>query len=727
MKDELRHRGPDTLAALILSAISSIVFAADEPPQPDSDHVATIVVQGQKLNVESKIDRKVYSIPEDAIGSVGTLSDVLSVVPSIDIDPDGILSLRGDTHVLVLIDGKPATQLQGSAAGDALQSIPASDIERIEVLTTPPAQYKADGAAGVINIITKRGAARELASGALQANVGNGGRALVAANAGYGGKQLTASIGASYRHDYRQRNTQSEVVGLDSATNQVLQSHDRVSEHALRNIPAINVSTQFTPNDRQTLAGTASWSRRGGLRTYTQLDDTTDPLGRVTSSTRRSSYGHDPGTDYNATLRFTQKLSHPDESLDMSLHRSISHQRELYTYTNDSFIPPAPTFFNNLGFTEDQGATEADLDYSLPLAKAQTLKVGYAFEQDDYGFNNSGENFDPMTGLGTSNPALTYDFRYRQRIHGFYQSYQGTFNAWAVLAGLRTEWTTTGGALQGTGPSTQTRYVKLYPSAHVDRILSDRSTLSFGASRRITRPQAEYLNPHVDYEYAPNLRAGNPDLRPQLTQSFDLGYSYENHGSSYGVTAYYRHNTDTATDVTEYLGGNQSLTTRTNLPKDNSGGLEFSANGRLIQPLSYSLSGAVFYSEIDGTALGVQGLKSTTGVNLKAKLDYRPTTRDSGQVTFTRTGKRLTPQGYISAINVLNLGYKHSFTPALSAVSLVSDLFSGQRFRRVTSTPLITQIYQRNVEGRIIFVGLTYTLGVTAKDKGSQFEYDSGN
>jgi hypothetical protein len=273
----------------------------------------------------------------------------------------------------------------------------------------------------------------------------------------YGGRNFTASLGASYRHDYRQRTTQSDVVGLDSAINEVLQSRDRLSEHSLRNIPSVNFSTQFTPNDRQTIAGSASWTRRGGLRTYTQLDDTTDPSGQVTSSTRRLSYGHDPATDYNATLRFTQKLSRPDESLDMSLHRSVSHQREHYDYTNDSFIPPESTFFNNLGFTEDQGATEADLDYSLPLAKAQTLKIGYAFEQDDYGLNNSGENIDPGTGLGTPNPGLIYDFTYRQRIHGFYQSYQGTFNAWAVLAGLRTEWTTTDGELRTTGPSTQTR------------------------------------------------------------------------------------------------------------------------------------------------------------------------------------------------------------------------------------------------------------------------------
>jgi outer membrane receptor for ferrienterochelin and colicin len=691
------------MLTLILAAASGLGLAADNPAGPNPDSVATIVVQGQKLHVESKIDRKVYTVPEEALGSVGTLSDVLSVIPSIDVDPDGILSLRGDSHVLVLIDGKPATQLQGSKAGDTLQSISAMDIERIEVLTTPPAQYKSEGSAGVINIITRKRSSKNSASGSLQGNLGDGGRSLVGASGSYGGKTFSTSVNASYRTDYRQRTTRSEVIGPDPVTRQILESRDFSSEHARRNIPSIAASGDYTPNDRQTLSASGTWDRRGGLRTYTQLDNTTLPGGEVTGSTRRLSTGHDPGVDYNTTLRFTQKLSQPGESLDASVHRSISHQRERYDYVNDSFIPPADTFYNNLSFTEDNGATEADLDYSLPFSRTQSLKMGYSFEQDDYGFNNVGQS--------------SYDFRYKQQVHALYQSYQGTFNAWAVLAGLRTEWTTTDTA----------QYLRLYPSLHIDRILTEQSTLSLGTSRRVTRPQPEFLNPNIDYEYAPNLKSGNANLKPQFTQSFDLGYTYEQRGTSYAVTACYRHNTDSVTDVTEYLGGNQSLTTKTNLPKDNSAGLEFSADGHLVKQLAYSLSGNAFYRQIDGTALGTSGLKSTTGLNLKAKLDYRPTARDSAQLTVTRTDKRLTPQGYISAINIVNLGYKHAFTPALSAVGMVSDLFSGQRYRRVVSTPLLTQIYERDVEGRIVFVGLTCSFGGTAKEKGSNFEYDSGS
>jgi outer membrane receptor protein involved in Fe transport len=716
---------PKRAAAGGVWALVPVVALAAPPDSSPSTSLQTVIVQGQKLNVETTIDRKIYTVPEDAQTTLGTLSDILNVIPSVDVDPDGVVSLRGDTNVLILIDGKPATQLQGSKAGDNLQSISASDIERIEVLTNPPPQFKAEGAAGVINIITRKRAAKESASGSLTGSLGSGGRWLIGGNGSYGGKQFTASISAGFREDYRQRTVQSTVSGPDPTTGQVLESQDHADQLIRRNIPSVALSAQYDLNDRQSIAATGSWLSRGGLRTYTQYDMSTLESGEVTSSTRRITSGHDPEDDYGATLRFSQKFARPGEALDFSVHRSISHQHEHYDYINDSFVPPAPTYYNNLDFTEDHGITEADVDYALPL-KNQTLRLGYAFEADDYGFNNVGANVDPVTGEETIDPALTNQFRYHQRIHALYLSDQGSVAAWTWLAGVRTEWTATDAVQLTDSITTSSRYTDLFPSLHIDRSLTDGSTLSLGASRRITRPDPSYLNPYVDHEYPPNLTAGNPDLRPQFTQSFEVGYGYEGGGASYGLTGYYRRNTDSVTDVTEYLGDGQTLTTKENLPRSDSAGLEFSATGHLLPKLVYSVSGNAFYTQIDATALGTPGLESTTGVNVKAKLDYRPSAADSAQIIFTRTDKHLTPQGYVSAINIVNLGYKHTLLPALSAVATISDLFNGQRYERFASTPTLTQVYERSVAGRVLWVGLTYSLGVTKKEKESNFEYDTG-
>jgi outer membrane receptor protein involved in Fe transport len=700
--------------------------AASAAPGENAPSVQTILVQGQKFTVETRIDRKIYSVPEDAQSTLGTLSDILNVIPSVDVDPDGIVSLRGDPNVLVLIDGKAATQLQGSKAGDNLQSISASDIERIEILTTAPAQFKAEGTAGVINIITRKHHVKDSASGALQGSLGDARRWLIGANGSYGGRRFVISLNAGYRADYRSREIKSQLIGSDPASGQALESHDHASQQIRRNVPSVDLSGQYELSNRDALSGSASWMQRGGLRTYTQFDDSMLPSGPLTSSTRRLTSGHDPEDDYNTTLRFNHKFTEPGETLDFSVHRSISHQHEHYDYVNDSFVPPTPTYYNNLDFSEDHGVTEVDVDYALPLSKTQSLKAGYAFEQDDYGFDVVGANVDPLSGVQMVVPSLTNDFKFHQHIHAIYQSYQGSAGAWTWLAGARTEWTTTNALQVTTDQSTRTRYAEVYPSLHVDRSLSDRSTLSFGASRRVTRPDPSYLNPYVDHEYPPNLSAGNPNLRPQLTQSYEIGYTYAAPGASYGMSGYYRRNRDSVTDVTQYLGNGLSLTTKTNLPRSNSAGVEFSASGQLIPKLSYSLSGNAFYSQIDATALGIPGLKSTTGVNLKAKLDYHPAAADSAQIIFTRTDKRLTPQGSISAIDLVNLGYKRALTRSLSAVATISDLFNGQRYRRVATTPSLMQVYERSVAGRIAYLGLVYTVGGTKKEKQPNFDYDSG-
>ena len=636
------------------------------------------------------------------------------------------MSLRGDAKVLILIDGKPSSQFAGSAAGDNLQSIPAQDIERIEILTTPPAQFKADGAAGVINIITRKSRPGGT-SGALQASGGSGGRYVIGADGSYHSGPLTASMTAGYRQEYRERRVESTVIAPDPTTAELINSGNAISERIRREVPTAKLNAEFAFNDRQSISGSASWSNRGGLRTYTQLDGSSTPDGTITSSARRLSSGHDPETDLDERLAFAQKLGAHGETLDLSLHRSTSRQNEHYDYINDSFIPQLPTFDNNLSFQEDHATTEFDADYAKPLSKNGSLKLGYAFERDDFSFDNVGGNVDPLSGTEIIDPSLTNDFKFRQEIHAIYASYQTNAGSWTWLGGLRAEETHTDAQQLTNGISTTSNYFEIYPSLHAERSLSDQSTLSLGASRRVVRPDPANLNPYVDHEYTPNLQAGNPDLKPQYAQSYEVGYGYQSGGQTYDATAYYRLDRDSVTDVTEYLGNGLTLLTKTNLPKDKSAGMEFTANGRITPQLSYSLSGNLFYSQIDATALGISGLRSTTGLNAKAKLDYRPTDANAAQITVTRTDKRLTPQGYVSAINIVNLGYGYQFNSKLKAVATVSDLFNGQRLRRFLSSPTFTENYERSVLGRIFYAGLVYSFGFANKDKQPGFEYDQSN
>jgi outer membrane receptor protein involved in Fe transport len=707
-------------AACLFGAMA-VLARAEPPPTPPDTPVESITVTSEKLTLETRIDRKIYSVAGDAQSAFGTASDILGAIPSIDVDADGILSLRGDSNVLILIDGKPSALLSGSSAGDNLQSIPAKDIERIEVITTPPPQYKAQGAAGVINIITRKRRPPGIA-GSVQASYGTEGRYEIGSSTSLSYGPWSGSLSATYRQDLRNRISRSDLYAVDGSGVE-LDNRSTINEIIHRAVPPVSISVEYALNERQSVSVGLGRTGRAGLRTYTELNSSALLDGTVTQSGRRLSRGHDREIDYDEKLGFTQKFARPGETLELTLHRTTSHEVEHYDYTNDSFIPPAATTYDDLGFREDHASSELDADYALPVDKTRTLKLGYAFEQDVYGYGANGGVTNPATGSQSVDPMLDDLFHFRQEINALYLSYQAAYGKFEYLAGARAEYTETNGRQLTLGLTDRFHWMRLYPSLHLDYHLDEQNSLFVGAGRRVTRPDPSLLNPYVDYEYTPNLRAGNALLRPQYTNSFETGYNREAHGAAYLLAAYYRRNVDGVTDLTEDLGNGLSLTTKTNLPRNNSAGLEFSATGKLVHVLTYSLSGNFFYNEIDATALGASGLTSTTGINGKFKLDYRPSEDDSIQFLVTRTDKRLTPQGYVSAVNLVNLGYKRRMGSDLTAILTVSDAFNGQRYQRVTTTPAFTDRYEREVRGKVIWFGVVYAFGAEAANS-PKFEYD---
>ena len=714
-------------AAMVVVAASLYLPAYASPPEPGPapipQSLQPIVITARKSPVLRLIDRTVYDVTTDLQSTTGTAADILNELPSVEVDADGIVTLRGDSNVTILIDGKPSAQLSGAAAGDGLFQLPASEIEKVEIITNPPAQFKANGAAGIINIITKR-TRRAGPSGTAQASLGNDGRYVLAANGNYNTGSLNLSGGLGLRQDDRQRILADKRAAIDPSTNDLVHSQEDVDEHVRRLTPSVKAGTDYRINGLQSLGFSFSHRERSGARYFRQHDESALPTGPPTSITDRYSAGHEWRLDSEQNLHFEQKLARPDETLSFALQRSIVREREHYAYTNTHSLPVEVPSYDDLNLNLDLLTTEFSADYVLPLSKDRSLRLGYDFQEDNDDFGNSGDTVDPVTGQPVVNPDLTNKFHYLQKIHAVYGNYQAALGAWSMQIGVRVEETAAAFPEITGSISNSHSYARVYPSLHLDRRLWKESTLSLSLSRRVTRPNPEALNPFVDHQDTQNLRAGNPNLRPEDTQSFELGYGVESKNLNYGLTGYVRRDRNSITDVTQVVSADVVLITKTNLPKDTSGGLEFTANGHVTPKLSFALSGNLFDTQIDATALGAPGVKSTTGVNAKASLDYQATTADTAQISFSRSDKRLTPQGYVSAINLVNVGYKRQILPNMSAVITVSDLFNGQRFRRFVSTPTLTDRYQRQQVGRIAYVGVVYALGAPKKSKATGFDYE---
>jgi outer membrane receptor for ferrienterochelin and colicin len=713
------------LIVVVVASFSPSAHAvpADPPADPELTTLPSLVVTGTRSPVQNLIDRKVYDVSVDLQSTTGTAADVLNHVPSVEVDANGNVSLRGNTKVTILIDGKPSAELSGAFAGDGLLQYPASDIERIEVMNNPPPQFKAEGSAGVINIITKKNR-KAGPSGVVRANAGNNQRYGFGASGNYNTARLNLSGGLGLRQDTRERLVDSTLVTVDPNTNNLVVSREHLDESLRRRIPSVKGSIDYQFNPHQSVGFSFSQRERSGSRFFDQQDSTALAAGTPVAASNRHSDGHERRVNGDQTLRFTQVLRKPGETLDLSVHHTTARERERYAYQNTHELPAGSPTFDDLKLNMDLATTEFSADYAMELSSQRSLKLGYDFEQDKSDLDHSGDTIDPVTGLPVANPAISNHFRFLQKVHAAYATYQAGTESWSLQAGARVERATVETAQITNGITSARRYTRVYPTLHLERILAEDSTLSLSASRRVSRPDAQSLNPFIDTQATHFLRSGNPNLLPEDTQSLEIAYSGVTAGQHYDLTGYLHRNRDSITDVTQLVNADTLLTTKANLRKSTSGGLEFTANGPVLPKLSYGLSGNLFYTQIDATALGASGLKSTTGLNAKASLEFRPTKADKAQISFSRSDGRLTPQGYVGAINLVNLGYKRRIGADLSVVFTVTDLLNGQRNRRFLSTPVLTDIYERTQVGRVFFVGVVYVIGASKKNKATENEDD---
>ena len=701
-------------------ALSAETPATKPGPGPS---VEELVITGERPNSQALIDRKVYSVTQDLQATNGTATDVLNNVPSVAVDADGNVSLRGDGNVTILVDGKPSAQFSGPAKGLSLQQFSASDIDRVEVLTTPPAQFKAEGTGGVINIVTKK-TRRAGASGVAQVSLGDRRRYVASLSGAYNAGPVRLSGTLGLRQDVRDRRIISNREVRDPVYGALVDSHQDLDEQIRRKIPSLKVGLDYELNDRQSLSLSLSHREQSSIRTFDQNDRSGPPGAAATSRSTRRSDGHDWSIDAGESLRFDQKLDRPGETLSLALQHSVTREREDYAYLNSFALPPAPPTRDTLHLSLDLVKTEVSLDYDLPLGEDRGLKFGLDHEDDRNLFDPAGQRQDPVTGVWSIDPDLTHHFRYHQSIDAAYGEYRTPIGGWRLQAGLRFE-TARVTTLQYAGDLLGGRTDSgFYPSLHLERGLGDTGKLSLGVSRRLARPDPEALDPLIDRQDTHNLRAGNPNLRPQETWSWEARYGGAAHGLAYGLTAYYRSDRNRVTDIVRPISADVVLSTKTNLPRATAVGLEVTSSGKLMPQIGYSLSADLFRAEIDASALGITGLKSTTGANLKASLDWRPTPDDTAQISFTRSDRRLTPQGELDAVNIVNLGYKRQLGGNLAAIVTYSDALNGQKMRRQVTTPQLRDAYERDQIGRVGYVGLVYTFGGPAKTPAKGFDYE---
>ena len=701
--------------------------APARPPETPRTVEGVVITGASQQALRTSIDRRSYSLTTDLQATTGSVADALRNVPSVDVDPQGNLTLRGDANVTVMIDGKPSGMFKGDNRANALQQLPADRIERVEVITNPSAAMDPDGAAGIINLITKKGRGAG-ASGALRASLGDAGRKNAGISGTYNSDKLTLNADAAIRWDVQKNAIADRRSFIDPLTGAATDSADLShGTYRTRQTWVLHGSADYDLDPRTRLSADLRQVQNGFTTKVADAYSATGLNGgppTLFDRTGRLIYESDE-TEVSASL--VKTFAGDGHTLTVNVRRddTFTHGDRAYRYLDGA---PTPTgLFEDVVTDVDQLRTELKAEYKRPMPGEAKLTAGYQLQVDNNDYPYRAE-LGPAFGATVPEPAFTNRFLYDQTINSLYATYERPMGKLTVLVGLRLEDVKTRTDQVTAGQSGHNDYDRTYPSLHLAWDLGDNRQLTASYARRVQRPNPYNLNPFPIQIDRFTLFAGNPRLMPQQTDAFEVGYQYKSGPTYYLATAYYREHHDVSTAVLRDLGGGVLLSTIENLGTYRNAGLELVANGRLSPRLTYNASGNLYWNQIDAAGLGFPGAREAYSVAARGNINWQPTPKDYLQANAYLNAKGLTPQGYRKPWAGLNLGYRHRFDERLSGVVTVQDVLKSVKIDNLIDTPVLRQTVHRDFSSRAVFVGLTYTFGAGArKPKEPGFDFGAGS
>ena len=685
-----------------------------------------VEVRARREESYNSIGSRVYNVGSDLQSTAGSANDLLQNIPSIQIDIDGNVSLRGSSDVLILVDGKPSALMSAANRADALTQMAAESIERIEVITNPSAKYKADGTAGIINLVLKR-KSNPGYSGTFRANFGNDGRSNYGWSGNYNPGRYNITGNLSVRKDFRPRFSEETRTHRDSASDTLVSTKQDIVERMRPLTRLAQLSADYNIDGDDRIGATVDYNFRTFHRTSTDTNVTQAADGTVTGDYNRLRSDPEWQKTFDIAATYRHKFSEAQGELNSEIKRERHWEREDNQYTNVYSVPVTPTSQDSTLIKPTETSTDLSADYSRPMSGGATLEAGYAgeIEKDDMDFR--GEYLDPASGTWLVDTAQTNRFIYRDSIQAIYATYGRTVGRNAFLGGLRLE----GAFTDANQVTTQLRYkndyFKLYPSLHLSHDLTASGQLVLNYSRRVHRPDSEELNPFPEFQDPFNLRVGNPMLRPEEVHSVEGGYQYRSEETTFLAAVYFRDTQHAFTTVTNYVDSVTLLTTQENLASSRSGGFELISSTPLQHSVTLNVSADVYDNEVDASNLGYAGNRFATSWDAKLNAECRMSKTDDVQLNLNYSGRKLTAQGYRLPSIVANIGYRHEFKARhVTFVLTVSDLFDSLRERTVIDTPVLHDILLRRRSARIVYAGLTYNFGSPAKaKKDDALQYDN--
>lgn len=670
-----------------------------------SQKLNEVVIKGEKSMIVEDIDKKMINIGKDMLASSNNVSDLLTKLPSVSLDENGNPQVRGKGNVVVLIDGKPST-LYGNDLPTVLQSFPAELIERIDVSTTPSAKYEGDGASGVIDIITKKNKIRGLNGGArLSGGLKNNNNASGNVNFRAGKLGLNASLNAQNRNMFwKRRLNRDNFLGEDPS---------RLEQQGTGNNKNKNlfgrVGANYELNDKNNFEVGVNYSRDNSNNTSNLLNNSALLTGQVLDQFNRVNASRGKGNNLSTSFDYRRKFNTENQLLTFTANYSQGESANNAMYDQENIIDSLSRYQRNLR-SGNSKALFLNSDFTLPLPAKSTLEIGFRTRF------NTNDNTNAFYLLNTETDSYEYDsnisniFNYKNSIYSGYANFSKKTDLWGLRAGLRLTDSDQGINQVSANRDFSVHFLTLSPSLAVSRKLDDNALIKLNYSRRVQRPEADWLNPYTDVSDPKNIQTGNPNLRPEFTHKAEMAYSNYEESGGWGPSLFMDYSNNAITRLRTIDSDGISTTRYDNVGKELNYGFETDFSQKFGDILKINGSGRFFRSEVVSAIADIDNRTWSYSGNLNAFVTLPLDFKASAYVNYE--GPRAIAQGTRQGVFVANMGIRKELLEKKATLSFnVQDIFLSRAYKSQLATDSYVQNSLWQQTNRLVNLTFQYRFG----------------
>ncbi|MBS1506112.1 MAG: TonB-dependent receptor [Bacteroidetes bacterium] len=681
-----------------------------------------VVVEGQKMLIEEKVDRTIYNAEQDATTKGGDATDVLKRVPLLTVDADGNVSLKGSSSVRVLINNKPSTMTATSVA-DALKQIPSNMIKSVEVITSPSAKYDAEGSAGIINIVLKKNNLPGIFL-TTDASAGNRG-SNVGVNASYRQGKMGLSLGSFQRAQYNVisdfNNSQTTRNLQDTLTN-VQSNHNRSD----------GMNSQYTLdwdydiNKNNAITATARYGLRNQNAFQENLLTNTYHFDTLKNTTLRNVKSVSSGYTFDGSLTYTKLFKRKDQELNFQGVYSRNTLTNGNGFLTTTIQPSDNSVINryrndNAGYNQE---INLQLDYQQPLKENQLIEFGAKTVLrnvvSDYSYFISDGTNGPF--VPAANESLSNNFNYNQDIAAGYLSYSFTTKTnYAVKAGGRYEYTMINAHFRDTQKLDIPSYGVFVPRINISRKLSNGRMLRVAYNRRIVRPWLQALNPNLQASNPLNATMGNPTLKPEYADNYEIAYKTNIPKGTLNMSLYSRYNTNDIQParVLHQTTSDTIVSVYRNIGTEANFGTSIFASVNLSERLTLNGGADIFYRILKNNDPNLSATNQGLTQNFRIFGNYDFAKGWSVQLFTFFQGKQYNLQGYRTNVVSHSVGVKKEIFKKAGSFGMGLDNFMTPAFNIYSNlhSPYISQYTSTTFRNFIFKINFSYKIGRKLPEK----------